>query len=86
MAEEVVQAYVHRINPTVEWPYKELKAFTRVSLSPGENKLVTLEIPVKNLMYWNETAQKWDNDLCDIELQVGASAGDVKLKKKVSLR
>jgi len=86
LAEEVVQAYVHRINPTVEWPYKELKAFTRVSLSPGENKLVTLEIPVKNLMYWNETAQKWDNDLCDIELQVGASAGDVKLKKKVSLQ
>ncbi|MBN2636786.1 MAG: glycoside hydrolase family 3 C-terminal domain-containing protein, partial [Prolixibacteraceae bacterium] len=35
-ADEVVQAYVHRINPSVEWPYKELKAFSRVTLNPGE--------------------------------------------------
>ena len=40
-AEEVVQAYVHRINPSVDWPYKELKAFSRVLLQPGKSK--TLE-------------------------------------------
>ena len=84
-ADEVAQAYVHRINPSVEWPYKELKAFSRVTLNPGESKTVTLEIPVKNLKYWNEASQTWDDDLCNIELLVGASAGDIKLKKEVML-
>ena len=84
-ADEVVQVYIHRINPSVEWPYKELKAFSRVPLNPGNNKLVTLEIPVKNLQYWNEAAHTWDDDLCDIEILVGASAGDIKLKKTVRL-
>ncbi len=85
-ADEVVQVYVHRINPSVEWPEKELKAFSRVPLNPGESKTVTLEIPVKNLQYWNEKKHAWDDDLCNIELQVGASAGDVILKKEVGLK
>jgi len=85
-ADEVVQAYVHRINPTVEWPYKELKAFSRVPLEPGETKTVTLEIPVKDLRYWNESIHTWDDDPCDIEILVGASAGDIKLKKQIMFK
>lgn len=85
-ADEVVQVYVHRINPSVEWPEKELKAFSRVPLNPGESKTVKLEIPVKNLQYWNEKKHDWDDDLCNIELQVGASAEDIILKKEVGLK
>jgi len=85
-ADEVVQLYVHRINPSVEWPAKELKAFSRLALNPGETKTVTLEIPVKNLQYWNEKKHAWDDDFCNIELQIGASAGDVILKKEVWLK
>ena len=85
-ADEVVQAYVHRINPSVEWPYKELKAFQRVPLEPGESKTVTLEIPVKDLRYWNEELHDWADDPCNIELLVGASAGDIKLEKKVVVK
>lgn len=85
-ADEVAQLYVHRINPSVEWPSKELKAFQRVTLKPGESKVVTLEIPVKNLAYWNVKTQSWADDLCNIELQLGASAGDIKLKKQVTLK
>ncbi len=84
-ADEVAQVYVHRINPSVEWPEKELKAFARIPLNPGESKTVTLEIPVKNLQYWNEKKQAWDDDLCNIELLVGASAGDVILNKELIL-
>jgi beta-glucosidase len=85
-ADEVVQAYVHRINPSVEWPYKELKAFSRIPLDPGESKTVTLEIPVKDLRYWNKELHDWADDPCNIELLVGASAGDIKLEKKVVVK
>ncbi|MFH0843298.1 MAG: glycoside hydrolase family 3 C-terminal domain-containing protein [Bacteroidota bacterium] len=85
-ADEVVQAYVHRINPSVEWPYKELKAFSRVDLEPGESKSITLEIPVTELRYWNVEIHGWDDDPCDIELLVGASAGDIKITKQVTVK
>jgi len=85
-AEEVVQVYVHRINPSVEWPLKELKAFTRVPLEPGASQTVTLEIPVADLQYWNEENQAWANDLCNIELLVGASSADIRLKKQIALK
>ena len=84
-ADEVVQAYVHRIDPSVEWPYKELKAFSRVPLDPGEGRRVQLEIPVQNLQYWNETNQAWEDDPCRIEILVGASAGEIKIKKEIVL-
>ncbi len=85
-ADEVAQVYVHRVNPSVEWPEKELKAFSRVTLNPGESKIVKLEIPVKSLQYWNEKKQAWDDDLCKIQVLVGASAGDIKLKKEITLK
>ena len=85
-ADEVAQVYVHRVNPSVEWPEKELKAFDRVSLNPGETKTVILKIPAKSLQYWNEKKQAWDDDLCTIQLCVGASAGDIRLKKEILLK
>jgi beta-glucosidase len=74
------------VNPSVEWPQKELKAFSRIMLNPGGSKLVTLVIAVKNLMYWNNERHAWDDDLCNIELLVGSSAGDIKLKKQITLK
>lgn len=85
-ADEVAQVYIHRINPSVEWPEKELKAFSRVSLKPGEARSVQLEIPVKDLMFWNEKKHMWDNDLCKLEIMAGASAGDIKLRQEVVLK
>jgi beta-glucosidase len=82
---EVVQAYVHRINPSVGWPYKELKGFSRVNLDPGTTGKVTIEIPVSSLQYWNEAKHAWDDDPCNIELLVGSSAGDIRLKKEVKI-
>jgi beta-glucosidase len=83
-ADEVVQVYVHRINPSVDWPVKELKAFQRVSLQAGESKQVKFEIPLKKLRYWNENTRQWEHDLCDLELMVGSSVSDIKLKKTVT--
>lgn len=85
-SEEVVQIYIHRINPSVKWPNKELKAFSRIPLLPGENKTVELDIPVKDLQYWDEKLQKWNDDLCNIELLVGSSVNDIKLKKTLKVK
>ncbi|HPS56288.1 MAG TPA: glycoside hydrolase family 3 C-terminal domain-containing protein, partial [Sedimentisphaerales bacterium] len=86
VADEVAQVYVHRIDPTVEWPNKELKAFTRVTLNTGESKKVTLKIPVKELQYWDKELQTWNNDFCKIGLLVGASVNEIKLEETIKLK
>jgi len=84
-ADEVVQAYVHRLKSKVFYPTKELKAFERVSLKAGETKKVTLEIPVKNLRYWDEAKYNWILDPGAVEILVGASSGDIRLKTQVGI-
>ena len=84
-ADEVVQVYVHRIDSQVEWPLKELKAFKRVPVNPGETQSVELEIPVKNLQYWDERKHSWAHDPGVVELQAGSSAGNILLKKTVTI-
>ena len=49
---EVVQCYVAPRNPRVTRPHKELKAFTKVSLDPGETRTVTLELSDRAFAYW----------------------------------
>jgi beta-glucosidase len=43
---ETVQAYVRDVNTSATWADRELKAFTQVSLAPGESARVSLEVPV----------------------------------------
>ena len=52
--ETVVQVYVAVPDSQVERAPKELKAFQRVRLQPGETKTVQLDIPVKDLAYYDE--------------------------------
>ena len=84
-ADEVAQLYVHRINSKVEWPFKELKAFQRVSLKPSESKTITLSIPVARLRYWDEKAYDWKLEDGEIELMVGTSSSDIRLAAKVKI-
>lgn len=84
-ADEVVQLYVARPEATVEWPAKELKAFDRVTLAAGETKTVTLEIPVKDLRYWNVDKNAWDLEHGKLVLLVGAASDDIRQQAEVTI-
>jgi beta-glucosidase len=84
-ADEVVQLYVSRVGATVEWPQKELKAFSRVSLKAGETQQVTLAFPVDKLRYWNEETDSWQLESSDIDIQVGGSSRDIRLTGRVGI-
>ncbi len=57
--EEVVQLYVAAIGSKVERAPKELKAFARVALRPGETRAVRLAVSVSELGYYDEGAADW---------------------------
>ena len=84
-ADEVVQLYVARPGATVEWPAKELKGFARVSLNGGEKKTVTLEIPVKDLRYWNVEKNAWDLEHGTLQLLLGAASDDIRQQAEVTI-
>lgn len=84
-ADEVVQLYVHRLDATVEWPFKELKAFDRVTVKAGESVEVKLSIPVEQLKYWSEEEYDWQLEHGNIELLLGSSSADIRLSTKVAI-
>lgn len=51
--EEVVQIYIHDEVASVTRPVKELVAFTRVTLNPGETKTIELAIDYNQLAFHN---------------------------------
>lgn len=52
--DEVVQVYIHDELASVARPLKELAAFGRVTLKPGESKVVELEIPYRRFALWDK--------------------------------
>lgn len=50
---EVVQLYTHQRAGSASRPIRELKAFQKLSLGPGEIRTVTLALPADDLMYWS---------------------------------
>jgi beta-glucosidase len=85
--EEVVQLYVSAIGSAVERAPKELKAFTRVALQPGETKRVQLDVPVSRLAYYDESAADFVVEPLEYELFVGAHSLDPSaLKARFAVR
>ena len=85
-ADEVAQLYVHRLGGSVEWPFKELKAFRRVSLEAGQTKRVSLDIPVSELRHWDTASGSWALQSCDIELLLGSASDDIRLRTQVTIK
>jgi len=84
-ADEVVQLYVRRPDAKVEWPHKELKAFQRTTIAAGKTQSVTLEVPVAELRYWDETSNGWKLENGTIEVFVGTSSAKLPLTAKITI-
>ncbi len=75
---EVVQCYVAPPpSPRVTRPPKELKAFAKVQLDPGESTTVELTLDARAFAYWHPVDEEWRVDPGTYELHVGRSSADV---------
>jgi len=83
--EEVVQLYVQHLNSSVDRPIKQLCAFQRVAIDPGQIKTVKLSLPASQLAYWDVSQKAWVIEKDRIKLLVGASSTDIKLTTEVAL-
>jgi len=81
--EEVVQLYLRHLNSSVERPRLEMKGFSRIPLRAGEKRTVQLTLPAERLAYWNVKDHRFEVEADRIEIAMGASSFDLRLKKIV---
>jgi beta-glucosidase len=74
--EEVVQLYVATEGSKVERAPKELKAFARVALAPGETRTVRLSVPAADLGYFDAATSGWVVEPIAYAAIVGRHAAD----------
>ena len=74
---ETVQLYIHDVKSSVERPYKELKAFQKVFLQPGETQQVSLTIDRSALSFYDEAGNGWKAEPGDFEALVGTASDNL---------
>jgi beta-glucosidase len=82
---EIVQLYVREEQPRVVRPEKELKAFAKVALEPGEEKRVSFRLEARDFAYYDVMRHGWVVKPGDFEILVGASSRDLRLGQKVEV-
>ena len=83
---EVVQLYIADKKSYLPRPVKELKAFRKVELEPGEEKEVTLSINKTALQFFDADKHEWVAEPGDFEAILATSATDIKSRVAFSLK
>jgi beta-glucosidase len=82
---EVVQLYVREQRPRLQRPEKELKAFAKVALEPGEEREVRFALGARDFAVYDPRTEAWTISSDRFDLLVGASARDISLQASVAL-
>lgn len=78
--QEVIQLYIRDIESTLIRPIKELKGFEKISLEPGETKVVSFDLNPRSLSFYDPHKKTWIAECGEFEVLVGASSRDIRLK------
>lgn len=83
---EVVQLYITKTESKVERAAQELKGFKKVHVNKGETETVTLEIPVKELAYYDVEQKAWVVESGAYNCKIGNSSRAINTSVSVSVK
>jgi beta-glucosidase len=75
---EVVQLYIRDVTASLQRPGKELKAFAKVQLEPGECKAITFTLAPDALAYYDDLQHAWVAEAGEFEILAGSSSQDIR--------
>jgi beta-glucosidase len=81
---EVVQLYIKNSKGPDNFLNKELKEFKRVDIKAGDSKTILFTIARDKIGFWKQ-GNEFEKTMGDIEIQIGSSSDDIRLKKKCQL-
>jgi beta-glucosidase len=82
--QEVIQIYISDVRSSLVRPLKELKAFAKVALAPGETRKVSLTLDEEAFMFYDPALKVWRVEPGEFEVLVGSSARDIHLTGRFS--
>lgn len=82
---DVVQLYVSPKGGTIIRPVRELKAFKKIELAPGETKKVQFILDRRAFAYWSTQIHDWHVESGEYEIQIGRNAQEVVLSQSISV-
>ena len=82
--QEVVQLYVGDRKSSLPRPLKELKGFSKISLAPGESRVVDFTVDRDDLSFFDPEKHEWVAEPGVFDIYIGAASDDIR--GKVSFR
>ncbi|MBR5345862.1 MAG: glycoside hydrolase family 3 C-terminal domain-containing protein [Clostridia bacterium] len=79
----VVQLYVRDPESTVRRPVRELRAFEKVALAPGEIKEVSFTLDNRVFAYWEPKCHNWFVESGEFVIEIGESSRDIRLSRSL---
>ncbi|MDW5317106.1 beta-glucosidase family protein [Rhizobium sp. PL01] len=76
---EIVQIYIRPVKPGLKRPVRELKAFAKVQVDPGEVKTVTLVLGARDFQYFDTARAAWVLDAEAFVIEAAASSRDIRI-------
>ena len=83
---EVAQLYVSDPESSVEKAAQELKGFKKVLVKSGSTEQVTIQLPVKELAYYNEASKDWVVEPGTYTIKIGNSSRNILLEASVNVK
>lgn len=87
--DEIVQLYIHVTAETgrIIRPMKQLVNFNRVHLMPGETKTISFDLTYEEraLRYWDETRYEFVLEPGAVDVMIGASSMEIRLRGQIQL-
>ena len=84
--QEVVQLYSSKPDSKITRAAQELKGFQKVLVKAGNSEIVTIQVPVKELAYYNVDTKKWTVEPGNYTLKLGSSSRDIKKEVVVTIK
>jgi len=75
---EVVQLYIKKVNSSILRADKELKAFKKIAIAPGKTAVVSTNIKVSDLAYFDEKLHKWVVEPGEYKIMAASSSKDIR--------
>ncbi|MCM3174862.1 glycoside hydrolase family 3 C-terminal domain-containing protein [Paenibacillus sp. MER 99-2] len=82
---EIIQLYIRDVESTVIRPAKELKAFAKIQLEPGQSEVIGFTLDKRSFAYYNVDMKDWHVETGEFEIQVGSSSRDIHLQTRVTV-
>lgn len=84
---EIVQLYIRKVIDESNGellghnkPFRQLKGFEKIELEPGETQKVIIEVPLKDIVFWNYFRKKMRIEPGEYVVEIGSSSADLPCK------